>query len=329
MGESVYEKLVDFQRMHLKKIKICGRSKRWWDSELSLQVKVVRRARRNWQRVGHRNVLRSELTRMKQKMREKKHKCLRAFCEDSGLQSPWEVVRWAWDPWREKERMGCLRGANRLWMDGDEEKVRFLVSEVVGTPSADTRVLAQGWDRCPMTRDELECSVRMALGGTKNGSAPGLDGISYRLIKAVRDTRLGEEVIEEVVDSLWRGIIPDAWRQTRVVFIPKPSRDLTLARNWRPLNLINCIGKLGEKVVADRILDYGNGLFHRLQYGSVRGRSAIDVLYKSVVKERNCMESGGSVGWGFWDVKGGFQNVVGEEVLRQLQGVEGTKGLCG
>ena len=36
VGESVYEKLVDFRRIHLKKIRICGRSKRWWDSELSL-----------------------------------------------------------------------------------------------------------------------------------------------------------------------------------------------------------------------------------------------------------------------------------------------------
>ena len=35
------------------------------------------------------------------------------------------------------------------------------------------------------------------------------------------------------------------------------------------------------------------------------------------------------MGWGFWDVKGQFQNVVGEEVLRQLQEVEGTRGLCG
>ena len=114
-----------------------------------------------------------------------------------------------------------------------------------------------------------------------------------------------------------------------MVFIPKPGRDLTLAKNWRPLNLINCVGKLAEKVVADRIQDYRDELFHQLQYGSVRGRSAIDVLYRSVGKARHCMESGGCVGWGFWDVKGGFQNVVGEEVLRQLRRVEGTKGLYG
>ena len=36
----------------------------------------------------------------------------------------------------------------------------------------------------------------------------------------------------------------------------------------------------------------------------------------------------GGVGWGFWDLKGGFQNVVGSEVLVCVDGVEGTTGLC-
>ena len=64
--------------------------------------------------MGHRNVLRSELVRMKQMVREKKNKCWRSFCEDSGLQSPWEVVKWARDLWRERERMGRLKGTNGL-----------------------------------------------------------------------------------------------------------------------------------------------------------------------------------------------------------------------
>ena len=44
VGDSAYEKLVDFRRQHLKLIRICGRSKRWWDFDLSDQVRVVRRA---------------------------------------------------------------------------------------------------------------------------------------------------------------------------------------------------------------------------------------------------------------------------------------------
>ena len=116
--------------------------------------------------------------------------------------------------------------ANGLWVDRDEEKVGHLVSEIFGVPSEGVRSGARAWGRCPMSRGELECSVRRALGKTKNGSAPGPDGISYRPIKAVRDTRLGRELIDEVVDNRWRGVIPAAWQQMRVVFIPKPGRDL-------------------------------------------------------------------------------------------------------
>ena len=315
----------------MKRIRICGRSKRWWDEELTAQVKHVRRERRKVSRVGHRNVLRAEISRMKAMVKEKKDRCWRALCGDSGLQSPCEVVRWARDPWRERERMGRLRDVGGRWLEGDEEKVRSLVSEVFGG----VREVVGDWSggavgdvEFPLSREEVGSSVRRALGRTKNRSAPGPDGISYRLIKSVRDTRLGRELVEEVVDHLVQGVIPLAWREMRVVFIPKPGRDLTLAKNWPPLNLMNCIGKLGEMVVADRIQDFGGALFHRLQYGSVRGRSAVDILYRSVVRARRCMDGEGSVGWGFWDVKGGFQNVAGGGVLDCLSEVEGTRGLC-
>lgn len=50
----------------------------------------------------------------------------------------------------------------------------------------------------------------------------------------------------------------------RVVFVPKAGPDFTIAKNWLPLNLTNCIGKLGEKMVAARIQDFGSKLFHHL-----------------------------------------------------------------
>lgn len=44
----------------------------------------------------------------------------------------------------------------------------------------------------------------------------------------------------------------------------------------------------------------------------------VDVLYKSIVKARACLHSQGSVGWAFWDVKGGFQNAESAEVLERM-----------
>ena len=140
------------------------------------------------------------------------------------------------------------------------------------------------------------------------------------MIKAIRDTRLGNELLGEVVAALRGGYIPDRWRDMRVVLIPKPGRDLTQTKNWRTLNLINSIGKLGEKVVADRIQEEGGSILHHQQYGLVLGCSAVEVLYKSVVKASQCLEHRGSVGLAFWDVQEGFQNVRSVEVLNRIRG---------
>ena len=45
-GESAYDQLLKFQQNHLKTIKIVARSKRWWDEDLTKQLKKVRRVRR-------------------------------------------------------------------------------------------------------------------------------------------------------------------------------------------------------------------------------------------------------------------------------------------
>lgn len=35
VGDTAYENLVDFMSQHLKSLRIHGRSKRWWESELA------------------------------------------------------------------------------------------------------------------------------------------------------------------------------------------------------------------------------------------------------------------------------------------------------
>ena len=216
--------------------------------------------------------------------------------------------------------MGRLRGADGAWLESEGHKMDGLVRALFGEQAAQDTVFVEGGGECPYSEDEVMEWVRAGLSGTKNNSAAGPDGVGYRLIKAVRDTRLGSEVMGEVVAALRGGYIPDRWRDMWVVLIRKPGRDLTQTKNWRPLNLINCIGKLEEKVVAHRIQEEERVLLHHQQYGSVRGRSAVDVLYKSVVKARQCLDYGGSVGWVFWDFKGGFQNVQSAEVLPRMDG---------
>ena len=91
------------------------------------------------------------------------------------------------------------------------------------------------------------------LGRTKYGSDPKLDGISYRLIKVVRDTRLSRELVDWIVGNMVARVIVTQWREMRVMFISKHSRDITYTKSWRPLNLINCMEMLAEKMVVNVI----------------------------------------------------------------------------
>ena len=41
MGETEYEKLMDLRRKHVKLLRGCGRSKRWWNGEIAAKLAVV------------------------------------------------------------------------------------------------------------------------------------------------------------------------------------------------------------------------------------------------------------------------------------------------
>ena len=174
--------------------------------------------------------------------------------------------------------MSHLWGAAGRWLESEDNKVGGLVRDLFGAGMGDM------WDRrtamhvvSPYDEETVMRWVHQALAGTKNNSSAGPDGVGYQLFKAVRDKRLGREVLGERVPGLQGEYIPNRWSDMWVVLIPKPGRDLTQTKNWRPLNHINCVGKLARKVMADRIQAEGQQILHHQHYGWVPGRSAVDV----------------------------------------------------
>ena len=107
MGETAYDKLLDLRRKHLKLLRVYGRSKRWWNGQITAPLAVVRDHRRRYGRNGE---WVREQYRLRNLIRDGKRKCWEDFCTESGENSPWEVVRWAKAPWRLKQRMSRLGG---------------------------------------------------------------------------------------------------------------------------------------------------------------------------------------------------------------------------
>ena len=206
VGETAYDKLLDLRSQHLKKLRVCGRSKRWWSGKIATQLAVFRDHRRRHGRDG--DWIR-ERFKLRNLIQEGKRNCWEDFCTESEEKSPWDVVRWAKDPWRLKQRMGRLRGADGRWLESEGDKVDGLVSDLFGGDVGGAVGDAGERVECPYAEDAVMQWVRNALSLTKNNSASGPDGVGYKLIKMVRDMKLGSEVLGEVVAALRGEYIPD------------------------------------------------------------------------------------------------------------------------
>jgi len=80
-----------------------------------------------------------------------------------------------------------------------------------------------------------------ALSGCKSKS-PGPDGIPYSFIQNL--PKLGHEILLQIYNVIWeKGIYPDQWRNAIVIPIPKPNKNKFDTSNYRPISLINTLGK--------------------------------------------------------------------------------------
>ena len=93
-----------------------------------------------------------------------------------------------------KERMGRLRGTNETWLDIDLEQVE---APVGGLGGGDNEELEGGKSIHDLIGRAGDFEFRVesvwgwvlgALSWTKNTSALKANGISYKLIKSIRDT---------------------------------------------------------------------------------------------------------------------------------------------
>ena len=179
-------------------------------------------------------------------IREKKRACWQRYLKAHGSKAPWEVVTIAKNLWGTKERMKVLKT-----LEGEEipeaqqgaamEKAHDLWDKTKATKSWEP----QGPE---MDKQELLTKVHTALSGTSNTSAPGPDRISYKTLKAANKTPLGRALVDQVTEQLAVGTVLREWQESKVVFIPKPGKDYTQLKAWRPITLINCISKLGENI---------------------------------------------------------------------------------
>jgi len=75
------------------------------------------------------------------------------------------------------------------------------------------------------------------------------------------------------------GFWPNHFKRSSTVIIPKPNKSLyDLPKSFRPIVLLNTLGKLIEKVIGERIQFHviANDFIHPSQLGGLKFKSTID-----------------------------------------------------
>ena len=113
----------------------------------------------------------------------------------------------------------------------------------------------------------------------RKNTAPGDDQVSYKILKQLPDN-IADNLCQLIQKSLKRGKIPTCWKKAKVCMLPKPGKNHNNSKNYRPLSLTSCIGKLGEIIVKEHLIKHCEDidLFRNTQGAYRRRRSTVNNL---------------------------------------------------
>ena len=109
--------------------------------------------------------------------------------------------------------------------------------------------------------------------------APGESKIGHQIIKKLPDNII-QYILVIFNASLASGYFPRKFKSAILKLLPKEGKDPKLPQNYRPIALLDNIGKLFEKIINTRIRKYleENNLYNPQQYGFRQGKSTTHVI---------------------------------------------------
>jgi hypothetical protein len=113
----------------------------------------------------------------------------------------------------------------------------------------------QAYSYAPTSEPKLTnpMEVQDAIPDLKFGKVPGPNSLPDRALNHLPERTISLPVALFNAVFLAQYCLP-VWKHSRVIFILKPGKDPSLPSSYRPVSLLNTIGKLFGKIILSRIL---------------------------------------------------------------------------
>ncbi|KAJ5135375.1 uncharacterized protein N7515_004653 [Penicillium bovifimosum] len=251
-------------------------SKRWFTPDLKVQQVEVNQLRRRWQascaELGRDH---PSTTAAFQDMRQKRRA---QFLDEAGEGKLWKAATYM----KPRETWGCtptLRAGSEEITQNEDKAKAFLDAfcPIMHTPEPGPSISPHpelSW--YPITELEVERSLRIAKGST----APGEDNLPMLVWKNLW-VHLKTYIVHIFTACVDLGHHPKQWRSAKIIVLRKPGNpDYSLSGAYRPISLLNTLGKLLEAVIARRLsyLAEKHSLLPNSQFGGRPGRTTEQAL---------------------------------------------------
>ena len=258
----------------------------WWNEEIATLRKLCHSARRRFQRNQggeNGNRLREAFKRQKKLLKSaitrSKRGCFEKLCEEANI-----------DPWGTAFKICVSKFKNMPQQPKNASFMRKVVDALFPTHETISYAMRNDVTEPPLlvTQEELLAIAKRI----KNSKAPGIDGIPNRALKEAMTLR-PSLFVKMYNACILEGVFPDPWKVQRLVLLPKPKKPPEEPSSYRPLCMLDTIGKVYESIVRNRLelaIQKAGGLSER-QYGFIKKRSTIDAL-NDVVGTAKCAVSG-------------------------------------
>lgn len=262
----------------------------WWSEELQRAKTKLRRMRRQMQSqktTEMQNNLQVKIRKYrkiyKNEIKKAKHLSLvKALEYNNSTMDPWSIAHKIINSkGRPSTKFRSIKRNDGTWTQTEKETTEEYIKKYFpkDTENDDTeqnkrdRIQPYTWserETINITKEEL----MQVIDSRPQRKAPGPDKFPNQALKPLAESIIGKWV-KILNNCLKEGIFPTIWKKAEISWIPKPgSEDL------RPICLLPTIGKVFDKILADRLTHYleTNGKLSAHQYGFRKTKSTIAAI---------------------------------------------------
>jgi len=288
-----------------KKIRICARSKRWWNADIKERRKAVGREKRRRQNSEETARPKAELQKS---IRRSKSQMRSDYLQNLQGAEVWRAAQYT-NP-RAGRTVEALTDREGRQANTAAEKEEMLRRESFPPNDND-----QYYERPPAGSAHTrvtEQAVERSLLSQSVKKAPGPDKLSFGAKRVLWKWDI-ERIVRLMKAGIRTGRHPAVWKCASSVVIRKLGKeDYTTLKAYRSISLLSCMGKVVEKVVAELLSEEAErrGLLSDGQLGSRKGRSAIDAAAIMVDRAHAAWTNGHITGVLLMDIKAAFPSVA-------------------